>query len=287
VNASIRALRAVILPAAILLVAGVVGGCSRGDDAAPGTTKIVFTVESRDSADGAFPPGSDRGKLTAEAAGLLAQRLSDGGIRDPKAVVEGESIVVTARGATKADIVELAAPGVLLMRPVLFTAPADPAASGLDSELRQANPNTPAAEMARRAQQLKCAGKDPLAGGDDPRELLVTCSVDGKTVYSLGPAIIEGTEVESASAVRAASGQWVVTLAFGGKAKELWQRYTSDNVGKQVAFVVDSAVLSAPMIQSAIAGATEISGIFSEGQAKHLATVLKSGALPVRLVPAR
>ncbi len=167
-------------------------------------------------------------------------------------------------------------------------APVAADASGLDLELRQANAATPPAEMARRAQQLKCVGVDPMAGNDNPAELLAACSQDGKDVYALGAAILNGNEITSAKASQSQQGGgWVVTVEFGGQVKEEWSAYTAANVGKQVAYVLDSRVLTAPVIQSPIAGSTQISTAsgFSQADAEHLATMLTTGALPVRFVP--
>ncbi|WP_161926457.1 SecDF P1 head subdomain-containing protein [Gordonia crocea] len=282
-NRSIR-----VLIFALLLAVGLVAGCSRdsGDGSGEGA-RVEFTVESLQSSDGEFAPGTDREKLVTEAAQLLAQRLSDNGIADPKVTVESDGrVVVTIASGTRADIVALASAGVLAIRPVVFTAPAAPDAAGLDVELRQANAVTPPAEMARRAQQLKCGdGVDELAGRDDAADLLVACSQNGKSVYSLGPAIISGAEIENAGATRGSNGKWNVTMEFRGEAKAKWPAYTAENIGQATAFVLDSRVLSAPVIQTAIAGPTEISGDFDEAKAKHLASMLTSGSLPVRFTP--
>jgi preprotein translocase subunit SecD len=55
-------------------------------------------------------------------------------------------------------------------------------------------------------------------------------------------------------------------------------------VGQQLAIIVDAEVISAPTIQEAITGGRgEITGSFSEQEAKDLATNLNLGALPVEL----
>jgi protein-export membrane protein SecD len=65
-----------------------------------------------------------------------------------------------------------------------------------------------------------------------------------------------------------------------------WAEYTTANVGKQVAIVLDGVVKSAPVVNEPITGGqTAISGTFTPDEAKALATVLQTGALPVKLVP--
>jgi preprotein translocase subunit SecD len=51
----------------------------------------------------------------------------------------------------------------------------------------------------------------------------------------------------------------------------------------QIAIIVDRVVISAPTVQSVIRGSGEITGNFSEQEAKDLATQLNAGALPVEL----
>ncbi|MEU9691772.1 protein translocase subunit SecD, partial [Amycolatopsis japonica] len=67
-----------------------------------------------------------------------------------------------------------------------------------------------------------------------------------------------------------------------GEGSRIWGDFTSKNVQKQAAFVLDTQVVSAPTIQSAILGGqTQITGRFSQTEAKDLADVLKYGSLPL------
>ncbi|NTW29056.1 MAG: protein translocase subunit SecD [Coriobacteriia bacterium] len=82
------------------------------------------------------------------------------------------------------------------------------------------------------------------------------------------------------------TGQLSVTLSMNSAGMEKWGAYTTANIGKQVAIVLDGVVQSAPQIQSAIvSGNTEITGSFTVDEAKYLATVLQTGSLPVKLEP--
>jgi SecD/SecF fusion protein len=64
----------------------------------------------------------------------------------------------------------------------------------------------------------------------------------------------------------------------GGKK---WQRLTGENIGRQVAIVLDDYVYSAPVVQSEIAGAnSSISGNFTIEEAQDLANILKAGKMP-------
>ncbi len=60
--------------------------------------------------------------------------------------------------------------------------------------------------------------------------------------------------------------------------------FTSKNIGKYLAIVLDKKVISAPIIQSAITqGSGRITGRFTLSEAQRIVVVLKYGALPVAL----
>jgi len=81
------------------------------------------------------------------------------------------------------------------------------------------------------------------------------------------------------------TGQIVVNVTMDPAGTKTWGEFTTGNIGKQVAIVLDGVVQSAPTVQSAITdGRTEISGSFTAETAKQLKTVLDTGALPVTLI---
>jgi preprotein translocase subunit SecD len=132
-------------------------------------------------------------------------------------------------------------------------------------------------------QQLQCGGNHVLRGYDDPTKPLVTCDQKGTSKYLLGPSFLEGTEIASANAgYDSQQAANVVNVTFKSEGARIWGDYTTANVGKQAAFVLDTEVVSAPRINGPIIGSpTEISGTFSQGQAQQLAGVLKYGSLPL------
>jgi preprotein translocase subunit SecD len=131
--------------------------------------------------------------------------------------------------------------------------------------------------------QTRCEGQDPLAGNDDPNQVLVTCSKDKKQIYLLDKSIISGDQIDTANAGFDQQGnQWVVNLKFKSAAANTWADYTAAHVGTATAFVLDSQVVSAPVIREAIPGGnTQITGDFTAGAARDLANVLKYGSLPL------
>ncbi|HEY7594614.1 MAG TPA: protein translocase subunit SecD [Actinophytocola sp.] len=139
---------------------------------------------------------------------------------------------------------------------------------------------------------LTCTGTgarvgDPLVGNDDPNKPLVACDQDGTAKYILGPSFLSGTQISDAnSSVNPEGAGYVVNLEFKSEGSRIWADYTTANVGKQAAFVLDTQVVSAPQIREAISGgSTTISGGsgggFSPDEARSLAEVLKYGSLPL------
>src|SRR5262245_887884 len=119
-------------------------------------------------------------------------------------------------------------------------------------------------------------------------QLLVTCDSDGFK-YILGPTAVEGTHLNGADAGLPSSGvgSWQVNLSFDGTGPKQFAQTTKDLVNKQspqnqFAIVLDGQVVSAPVVQGEIPnGRAEITGNFSQSEAKDLANVLKYGALPL------
>jgi len=60
-------------------------------------------------------------------------------------------------------------------------------------------------------------------------------------------------------------------------------RVTGQNIGKQLAIILDNRVFSAPTIQGQITDNGRITGSFTQQQASDLALVLRSGALPASI----
>jgi preprotein translocase subunit SecD len=85
----------------------------------------------------------------------------------------------------------------------------------------------------------------------------------------------------SASADTQHVGFWKVNFAFAGTKGDEFATWTGAHINEFFAIVLDTKVISAPYIKSAITGgAGEISGSFSVSDAKSLATIMQYGALP-------
>jgi preprotein translocase subunit SecD len=171
--------------------------------------------------------------------------------------------------------------------------PAGTSAPGTASDGAVADPNAdtsrPAVTQEEAAAQYATLTCDSESQGsvDRPDDYVASCDQDGTVKYLLGPAVVEGTDVTDATAgTRQGTGEWIVQLDFNGSGSEAWAAYTSANVGKNVGITLDGRVISAPTINQAIAGGTEISGSFDQKSATELANQLKYGALPLSFTQA-
>lgn len=68
------------------------------------------------------------------------------------------------------------------------------------------------------------------------------------------------------------------------KGRQKFADLTARNVGKKIAIELNGQVLTAPVVQEAITGGhAQISGSRNVEEAEHLAILLRSGSLPVKI----
>ena len=76
-----------------------------------------------------------------------------------------------------------------------------------------------------------------------------------------------------------------ISLTFDKRGSAIFTRLTGNNVGRQLAIVLDNTVKSAPVIRDKIRGGrASITGIDTDVEAKDLGIVLRAGALPTDLI---
>lgn len=90
-------------------------------------------------------------------------------------------------------------------------------------------------------------------------------------------ADLEGKHVSSAFAYPDPAQGWVIILNFDSTGAKIFGDLTSQNIGRQLAMIVDDEIISAPNLRTAILGGNaEISGSFTETQARGLASALEN-----------
>ena len=154
----------------------------------------------------------------------------------------------------------------------------------------------PSAEWQQKFLAFKCPEAGAVAQEQDiPSQPLLACDEEGFK-YLLGPAMIEGTQLDDAEAQLPQTGTaYVVNLDFNGEASNTFGDITTAIANKtnpmtgqqeQFAIVLDTVVISAPVVNSPILnGQAMIEGSdqdpFTQESATSLANSLKYGALPL------
>lgn len=111
--------------------------------------------------------------------------------------------------------------------------------------------------------------------------------VDDDTLfYILEKApVVTGEELTDAQPAFDQNGRPSVSFRFNAAGGRKFGIYTAENIGSPFAIVLDNEVISAPTIQSHIAGGSGIiTGQFSVEETTKLAILLRAGALPAELI---
>ena len=106
------------------------------------------------------------------------------------------------------------------------------------------------------------------------------------TYYVLEPSpVVTGEELVDAQPSFDQNGRPAVNFRFNPSGARKFGDYTAENIGSPFAIVLDEEVISAPVIQSHIAGGSGIiTGNFTVEELTDLAVLLRAGALPAELV---
>jgi len=194
---------------------------------------------------------------------IIRNRVDGLGVAEPQITQQGNNVVIELPGVKNQEraLQLVGRTAQLLFRPVLQTVPYN-------------NPQ----------------GQPPIpttSPDQDDANATVILPDKNKTVrYQLGPAQLTGKALASADAVIDQTGQWKVDFTTTGKGSGEWDQVAQKNYQKQVAIDLDGVVQSAPQINAQqFNGRGEITGNFTQRDAKDLALVLKYGALPVQLQP--
>ncbi|HEX3825337.1 MAG TPA: protein translocase subunit SecD [Mycobacteriales bacterium] len=288
----------------------------------------VMALEAGVPAPAASTSASPSATPSSKASGKAKSGGKKSGGKKSKSPKNSSSKAKSSSGDALASVLEKpAATGSATPTPTVTPAPATssaPAAASSATPAASPNPTSSSAATnattdtplpgSQSATLTSAFGKsfanwncltqnNPTRGADNPADYIIACDSTG-TKYLLGPAVIEGTDVKSASSgLDPTSGtQWVVNLTFNGKGSSAWYAITKKtyevNNGQPsqegscqppkgcdaVGIVLDGVVQSAPYSETdgIPGGSAEISGSFTESDANTLADTLKYGALPLK-----
>lgn len=126
---------------------------------------------------------------------------------------------------------------------------------------------------------------------------LVLPDQSGGQNLRLGPPGLTGEGVGGAAAAidQRGPGSWYVTVDFKGHGQGSWEKLTGTaacatpgDPTRRVAIVLDKQVISSPQVDPSVpcdvgitGGSTQITGSFTQQEAKDLAALIRGGALPV------
>lgn len=129
---------------------------------------------------------------------------------------------------------------------------------------------------AFQAQPGQCDPPPPPVPPTDPQP---ACDVERKAHYQLAPVSLELGLTNAKSLKLPMSEFYSVQIVMDTRSSADFLRYTTANVGKQVAFVRDGLVLAAPAITQPIDGQSiQLSGDMTQQTADTIAKMLRDGS---------
>ncbi|MDD3425953.1 MAG: protein translocase subunit SecD, partial [Aminobacterium sp.] len=267
---------AVVIVAALLSVFPIKGKINLGLDL-KGGAHIVLQAKS--------VPGSALTDDSIERLlAVLRNRIDQYGVAEPVIQREGrDRVIVDLPGVEDPEAaLELIGKTALLeFRKVIGATPAVPPGPERpnydnDEEFKTAQ------ERWNEAKSEIETYKSELEKQSQTIEGAIVAQDDEGRYFLLGSALVSGKHLVDAKTQFDNLGRAVVTLEFNSEGAKLFEQATADNVGKQIAIILDGNVVSAPVVQERISGGNaQISGRFSATEAQRLAIMLRAGALPV------
>ena len=160
------------------------------------------------------------------------------------------------------------------------TAPHD-APTTCGARPRPPRPPTRPRSRARRARTCHAVRRERRERDRDPARPHTELRQPGRVLPARSDHAHRPQRLVRVDAVRHRTAASDVTVTFKGN--DFVDKVAAPYVNKQVAIELDGVVQSAPKINPGITGKqVQITGNFSQGEAKDLALVLKYGALPVQ-----
>ncbi|MET9439721.1 protein translocase subunit SecD [Streptomyces sp. NPDC006610] len=240
--------------------------------------------------------------LATEATGAPATTPSPSGSPSASGSPSPSASASASEKATPSDD-ESASPSASATtqgRAVTDALKADPTPSASASASASPSASAPAGDAGKASKAesqyatLDCskpAVRAEAGDGSKPEETTVGCGeMDGVWYkYLLGPAAVDGTEVDDAQAVydTQSGAGWKVQMDFTGSGSKKFAEITgqlakNSQPQNQFGIVLDGEVVSSPYVSQSITGGNaEISGSFTQDEAQNLANMLSYGALPL------
>ncbi len=190
-------------------------------------------------------------RTVQQALEIIRRRIDEVGTREPTIQRQG------------ADRILIQVPGI-----------------GSASELKEIIGTT--AQLTFQPVVGRTSNADAAAGSGN--EVLPSLDEEG-TFYIVERApVVTGEDLVDAQPSFDQNNRPAVSFRFNASGARKFGNYTAENIGSPFAIVLDSEVVSAPVIQSHISGGSGIiTGQFGVEESTNLAVLLRAGALPAGL----
>src|SRR5205809_800547 len=108
---------------------------------------------------------------------------------------------------------------------------------------------------------------------------------DTSTVYYLVKKVsaVSGQDLRNARASVDENNRPAVSFTLSNEGGRKFGKVSGENIGRQLAIILDGRVQSAPTLESRINSEGRISGSFTQEEVQNLSLILRSGALPATL----
>ncbi|AXI85764.1 protein translocase subunit SecD [Actinospica acidiphila] len=252
------------------------------------TAKLYFrpVIATELAGGGAAPQPSGTGEPSADPSGDKAgDKATDGASQeatDGSSASADPSASATTQGRAVTDA----------LKADESPAATDEAAPSPSATGGAADPDAKLQEAYAKLDCTKESVRATAGDGAKATDPTVACGQNSQgqwQKYILGPAAVDGTDVDEADALlNTTSGAgWTVTMKFTGEGSKKFADITGQLAQKQspqnqFAIVLDGEVVSDPYVRQALTGGNaEISGNFTQQSAQDLANMLSYGALPL------
>jgi preprotein translocase subunit SecD len=199
-----------------------------------------------------------RDDAVVQARQTIERRVNELGVTEPSISQQGQDqLLVQLPGVADVDRAKgiIGSPGLLELKIV--------EQAGSTKEALMVNGQMP-------------AGMEVLPGGT---------AGDASTSYYLvrKVAAVTGRDLRNARSTLDENNQPAVGFTLSTEGGRKFGNVTSENIGRQLAIILDGRVQSAPRIDSRITTEGRITGSFTQEEVSNLSLILRSGALPARL----
>lgn len=256
------------------------------------------------------PEGDFTQSALNQAVEIISQRVNALGVSEPEITRQGDNVVVNLPGVDdqqKAlDII--GRQGELLLRPVLQAGtlntdttttiaateggPGSVRSRGAATTIPASTDTTVPVSSDTTTPDADAANISISEDTTDPNVNSVLLGQNGEA-YLVGPAGASGKVFTSNAQAVINNGSWTVTVELrkGAEGEDLWNALTTRCFNRdatcptaRIAIALDGKVISAPTVQEAVftGGNVQISGDFSQSEARDLAKILEFGAVPVK-----